>query len=78
MQARLRRLDEDGRFFACTDFRKEGTDDQFYDVDFWLDEATGRLSVGEVRVHKVPVEEDGSWVQVPRYDFEGLEFKVVP
>ncbi len=33
----VRRLKEDGRFFACTDFRKAGSKDEFYDVDFWLE-----------------------------------------
>lgn len=74
----IRKLAEDGRYFACTDFREEGTRDQYYDIDFWLDEKTGKMTVGEVRVHKVPVEEDGSWVQVPRYTFDDLKFDVVP
>src|SRR5207248_36844 len=30
----VRRLAQDGRYFACTDFRKAGTTDQFYDIDF--------------------------------------------
>jgi hypothetical protein len=25
-------------------------------------------------VHKVPVQEDGIWTQVPRYTFEGMDF----
>lgn len=74
----VRRLQQDGRYFACTDFRKQGSTDEFYDVDFWLDEKSGTIRVGEMRVHKVPVLEDGSWVQVPRYSFDDLKFDVVP
>jgi hypothetical protein len=74
----VRRLKEDGRFFACTDFRKEGTKDQYYDIDFWLDEESGKITVGEVRVHKVPVEADGNYVQIPRYQFDPKTFDVVP
>jgi hypothetical protein len=69
----IRRLKKDGRYFACTDFRKPGSKDEYYDVDFWLDEKDGKLKVGEVRIHKVPVEEDGTWTQQPRYTFDGLE-----
>lgn len=75
----VRRLQGDGRYFACTDFRRPGTTDQFYDLDFWLKEKDGRMVVDQVRVHKVPVkQDDGSWVQMPRYNFDDLKFDVVP
>jgi hypothetical protein len=75
----VRRLQQDGRFFACTDFRKEGTKDQFYDVDFWVNEKNGKMTVDEVRLHKVPEKQaDGSYIQVPRYNFDDLKFDVVP
>jgi hypothetical protein len=74
----VRRLNEDGRFFACSDFRKQGSTDEYYDIDFWLDEKDGKISVKEVRVHKVPVLEDGNYVQVSRYSFDPKTFKVVP
>lgn len=74
----VRKLKEDGRFFACTDFRKEGSKEEYYDIDFWLDEKTGKISVGEVRVHKVPQQEDGTFVQIPRYQFDPKTFDVVP
>jgi len=32
----VRRLKDDGQYFVCTDFRKAGTNDQFYDIDFWV------------------------------------------
>jgi hypothetical protein len=73
----IRRLSKDGRFFACTDFRKPGSKDEFYDVDFWLDDKDGKLKVGEVRIHKVPVQEDGVWQQKPRYTFDGLQVEEV-
>ncbi len=69
----IRRLKKDGRYFACTDFRKRGTTDEYYDVDFWVDDKDGELKVGEVRIHKVPVQEDGLWRQESRYKFDGLD-----
>lgn len=75
----VRRLQQDGRYFACTDFRKQGSTDEYYDIDFWLDDKTGAMSVDQVRVHKVPVrQKNGMWIQVPRYSFDDLKSDVVP
>jgi hypothetical protein len=74
----VRRLKENGRFFACSDFRKQGSTDQYYDVDFWLEDKDGKVSVTEARIHKAPVLEDGSYVQIPRYSFDPATFDVVP
>jgi len=68
----IRQLDDDGHFFVCTDFRAAGTRDQIYDVDFWVSEKDGKLTVDQVRVHKVPELKNGLWVQVPRYSFKDL------
>jgi YHS domain-containing protein len=76
MHQPVRRLKSDGQYFACTDFRKVGSKDEYYDIDFWVDEKTGKLTVGNVKMHKVPVQEDGVWSQVPRYTFDKLEFDV--
>jgi hypothetical protein len=73
----LRRMEGKG-YFACSDFREVGSSDKFYDLDFWLVEKDGKLEVTEVRVHKEPKEEDGRWVQVPRYSFESDKVKEVP
>ncbi len=69
----IRRLKKDGRFFACTDFRRKGSKDEYYDVDFWLDDTSGKLTVRDVKIHKVPVQEDGVWHQEKRYTFDGLD-----
>ncbi len=75
----VRRLQKDGRYFMCTDFRKAGTTDQYYDIDFWVDEHDGKMTVDDVRVHKVPVkQQDGSWQQESRYNFDGMDFSIVP
>jgi len=74
----VRRLKENGRYFACSDFRRAGTKDQYYDIDFWLDEKDGKITVNAVRVHKVPVMEDGNFVQMPRYTFDPKTFEVIP
>jgi len=36
----------------------------------------GKLEVKDVKMHKVPVQEDGIWTQQPRYTFEGVDFDV--
>jgi hypothetical protein len=74
----VRRLKQNGQFFACTDFRKAGTTDQFYDIDFWLDTKDGKLSVTNVKVHKVPIFMNGAYVQIPRYGFDSKTFDIVP
>jgi len=71
----VRRLKKNGEFFVCTDFRKPGSKDEYYDIDFWVNEKTGKLEVDNVKIHKVPVKEDGVWTQVPRYTFEGMDFE---
>jgi hypothetical protein len=76
MHQPVRHLEKEGEYFACTDFRKLGSKDEYYDIDFWVDEKTGKLKVDDVKIHKVPVQEDGVWVQVPRYTFEGMDFEV--
>ena len=76
MHQPIRRLKQDGKYFACTDFRKPGSKDEYYDIDFWLEDKSGKLTVADVKMHKVPVQEDGIWMQVPRYSFEGMDFDV--
>ena len=72
----VRHLKKEGQYFICTDFRKPGSQDEYYDIDFWIDQKSGKLSVTDVKIHKVPVEEDGVWTQVPRYTFDGLDFDI--
>ncbi|HEY6457585.1 MAG TPA: hypothetical protein VIY90_20090 [Steroidobacteraceae bacterium] len=68
----VRQLDDNGHYFACTDFRVAGTKDQIYDIDFWITEKDGTLNVDQTKVHKVPELKDGQWVQVPRYEWKDL------
>jgi YHS domain-containing protein len=72
----VRHLKKEGEYFVCTDFRKPGSQDEYYDIDFWVNQKTGKLEVDNVKVHKVPVQEDGVWTQVPRYTFDGMDFDV--
>ena len=76
MHQPIRFLKKEGEYFACTDFRKPGSKDEYYDIDFWVDETSGKLKVKDVKIHKVPVLEDGVWIQVPRYTFEGMDFEI--
>jgi YHS domain-containing protein len=68
----VRQLDNDGHYFACTDFRVAGTKDQIYDIDFWVSDKDGVMSVDQAKVHKVPELKDGQWIQVPRYEWKDL------
>jgi YHS domain-containing protein len=67
----VRQLD-DGHYFACTDFRAVGTKDQIYDVDFWVSDKDGTMTVDQTKVHKVPELKSGQWIQVPRYEWKDL------
>jgi hypothetical protein len=74
----LRKLEGKG-YFACADFRESGSKNKFYDLDFWLVEKDGQLEVNDVRIHKEPKEEEqGVFVQMPRYDFEQDKVKELP
>ena len=68
----IRQLDENGHYFACTDFRAVGTTDQIYDIDFWITDKDGKMTIEQARVHKVPELKDGQWVEVPRYEWKDL------
>jgi YHS domain-containing protein len=68
----VRQLDGDGHYFACTDFRVVGTKDQIYDIDFWITDKNGTMSVDQTKVHKVPEQKGGHWIQVPRYEWKDL------
>ena len=74
----VRRLQKDGRYFACTDFRRHGSQSEYYDIDFWLNEDNDSITVGDVRVHKVPEMKDGGFIQIPRYTFEGIDVDIIP
>ncbi len=68
----IRQLDANGHYFACTDFRVAGTKNQIYDIDFWVDDKNGKMTVDQTKVHKVPEYKDGQWIQVPRYEWKDL------
>jgi hypothetical protein len=68
----VRQLDNDGHYFACTDFRVAGTKDEIYDIDFWVSDKDGRMRVDQTKVHKVPELKDGQWIQVPRYEWKDI------
>ena len=68
----VRQLDNDGHYFACTDFRVVGTKDQIYDIDFWVSDKDGIMTVDQSKVHKVPELKSGQWIQVPRYEWKDV------
>ncbi len=77
MHQPVRKLKQDGQYFACTDFRRQGSQNEYYDIDFWLDDKNSVVSVSSVRIHKVPQQEDGVWTQRPRYNFDNLDHEEV-
>lgn len=48
----------------------------YYDIDFWLDDKNGTVTVGEVWLPRSPSRRRG-WVQIPRYSFDGLNYEEV-
>jgi YHS domain-containing protein len=68
----VRQLDDDGHYFACTDFRVVGTKDEIYDIDFWVSDKDGMMTVDQTKVHKVPELKSGQWIQVPRYEWKDV------
>jgi len=57
-------------YFACTDFHVVGKPDKIYDLDFWMDGATGELVVYDNKVHKEPRWSlFYGWYKHPRYTF---------
>jgi hypothetical protein len=57
-------------------WRKQGSEDEHYDVDFWLNQQTGKLEVKDVKIHKAPLQENGAWTQISRYTFGDMDFDV--
>jgi hypothetical protein len=38
----------------------------------------GKMTVTKVKVYKVPILKDGSYVQMPRYNFDSKTFDIIP
>jgi hypothetical protein len=72
----VRHSKANGQYVVCTDFRKQGSEGEHYDIDFWLNQQTGKLKVKDVKIHKAPLQENGIWTQVPRYTFGDMEFDI--
>jgi hypothetical protein len=72
----VRHLKSNDQYVVCTDFRKQGSDGEGYDVDFWLRQERGKLEVKDVKIHKALLQQDGTWTQVSHYTFEDKEFDV--
>ena len=72
----IRRLKKDGRYFACTDFRKRGTTDEYYDVDFWLDDKDGKLRSAKCASTRCRSRRTAFGAEA-RYKFDGLETEEV-
>ena len=45
----VRHLKKEGEYFACTDFRKPGSQDEYYDIDFWVNQKTGKLEDAQMK-----------------------------
>ncbi len=63
-------------YFACTDFHVVGKPDKLYDLDFWMNDKTGELSIYQSKVHKEPRWSLlYGWYKQPRYTFVNDEIK---
>ena len=51
----VRQLKSDGRYFVCAAFREAGKD-ALYDVDFWVDQKDGSVSVGAIEPRKTSIQ----------------------
>ena len=66
----VRQLD-DGHYFACTDFRVVGTKNEIYDIDFWVSDKDGKMTVDQTKVHKVPERIHVTYKDVDLHDADG-------
>lgn len=63
-------------YFACTDFEVVGFPGKLYDLDFWMNDKTGSLSVYRSKVHKEPRWSLlYGWYKQPRYTFVNDEIE---
>ena len=76
MHLSVRHLKKEGEYFALHPLPQAWQSGRILtDIDFWVNQKTGKLQVDNVKVHKVPVQEDGVWRQVPRYTFDGMDIE---
>ena len=68
----VRQLKSDGRYFVCSVFREAGKD-SLYDVDFWVDQKSGSVSVGAVEPRKMSIQENSA-CEVPASVLTDLYF----
>ena len=69
----VRHLKKEGEYFVCTDFRKPGNKDEYYDIDFWVNQ-DWKLEVDKRKIHKIPGAGGRYLEQDPRYTFDGMDF----
>ena len=63
-------------YFACTDFHAVGDAKKIYDIDFWLRETDGELTVFRTKIHKEPRKSLlYGWYKHPRYTFVNDKIK---
>jgi hypothetical protein len=69
------RLKSDGRYFVCATFR-ETSKGAIYDVDFWVDQKSGSVSMGAVEPRKSSIQENAT-CEVPVSVLTDLYFDVL-
>ncbi len=75
----VRKFPKKGLYFACADFRPvDGPGDKLYDIDIFLKNEGGKLSVADVKVHKVPVFQDGRWVKKALFYYKDEDIVELP
>jgi hypothetical protein len=64
----------DGRYFACVDFRKLGSEPAFYSTVYWLDPKTKLVTAGRVTDARTGTSKAAT---EPRCDIGAIAFDIV-
>jgi hypothetical protein len=67
----------DGRYFACAEFRKLGTEPAFYSIAYWLDAKTKLVTAGSVTAFDKVRSGESKAATEPHCDIGGVAFDIV-
>lgn len=67
----------DGRYFACAEFRKLGTEPAFYSTAYWLDPKTKLVTAGSVTASTNAPAGGSKAATEPHCDIGGITFDIV-
>jgi hypothetical protein len=67
----------DGRYFACAEFRKLGTEPAFYSTAYWLDPKSKLVTAGSVTASTNASAGGSKAATEPHCDIGGITFDIV-